>query len=164
MTITASQKKQLMKVKGMKALKREYERRKRMGGKGHMKGHGFWDDVKKALGDVNAWLKKNKVISTAGKVASAILPVTPFASATPFVMAGTKASQALGYGHMKGHGKPTLTRDGRYAKTVKPTHPHVVVNKISARSAGIKGGQKGQRQIRQGVFNTVSSEFGKIKF
>lgn len=152
MTITEAQKKQLMKVKGMKALKKEFEKQTK--GSGHMKGHGFWDSIKKAVGDVNRWLKKTKAISKVGKVASEILPFTPAAGFASTVKKASKFAESKGYGR----GKKTLTRDGRYAKTSVPSHPNVV---RSVRTAGLTGGQ---RQIRQGVFNTVSSEFGKIKF
>jgi hypothetical protein len=144
MAISSAQKKQLLKVKGMKQLKREYERQMKGAGMSHMKGQGFWDSIKKAVGDVNSWLKRTRAISTAGKIAGAILPFTPAAGLTSGVKKATRFAES------KGYGKKTLTRDGRIVKNVMPTHPNIV--------------RGGSRQIRQGVFNTVSSEFGKIKF
>lgn len=161
MAITPAQKKALLKIKGMKALKAEFDKQmKKVGGNGRMKGRGsdFWKKLGDNIVDIDEFLKKTKLISKAGTLATAILPFTPAGpGAAALTGAVTAGANALGYGYgkkLKASLKPmpVLTTDGRFSKTSLPTRPAVVVGRGQGRS------------IRQGVFNTVSSEFGKMKF
>lgn len=162
MAITVSQKKELLKIKGMSKLKREFEKQIKGSGK-KTKGTSFWDKVKTTIGDVNSFLKKTKAISTTGKLATAILPFTPYSAGTPIAGAITAGASALGYGKktMKPKGKLMIGLDGKFTRPVMPTKVPLVVGR---RALGTGSGHRGRGKVKQGTFGTISSDFGKVKF
>ncbi len=172
-------KEKLMKLKGVKNLQKEYNRQMKMSGSGmKMKGGDFWSDlfnsIKKKAIDVNDWLKKNKVISTTGTIASAILPFTPFAELEPEVIAGTAAAKTAGYGKMK----KTIKGGGLTAKPLtagttakkpakvysgKETNQPILSQNGQFQNAIMVGGAKSMMKggedmsLLPTVYNTVSS-------
>jgi hypothetical protein len=104
--LTEEQKKMIMNMKGFKAFKSKYEKElKKMKG-GKQKGGDFWSDmwngIKKTAGDVNTFLKKTKALSTAGEIATFVMPLIPGAAVfEPEVIAATTAAKTLGYGKKK---------------------------------------------------------------
>lgn len=156
MVITEEQKKKLRAIKGFKELEAEYARQMKAKGRGGnvrtLKGSGFWEDFIKNAGNVNDFLRKTKVISKTGALATAILPFTPLAEFVPVSAAGTALAGSLGYGY-----KNTGYRKGRKPKTLvsMPTVPTKPVL-----GAGMK--QKGKGKTT--TFNSVSSTGDKVKF
>lgn len=159
--ITPSQKKELLKIKGMKELKKEFDRQ--IKGSGKKKGPSFWSKLSKTVGDVNKFLKDTKIISKTGKVASAVLPFTPLAEFTPVPLAVSAGAEALGYGKktMKPKGKLMIGLDGKFTRPSMPTKVPLVVGR---RALGTGSGHIGRGKVKQGTFGTISSDFGKVKF
>ncbi len=139
--LTDTQKKQLLRKPGFKALMRKYQKGKRAEpgrrqGRG-MKGAGMgdkefwnkvWTGIKRTSGDVNTFLKKHKVISKGGKVVAALSPLATALGfpeiAVPLAAGATavsKAAESVGYGRRKKgvvRRAPTMKGLGR---GIKPT-------------------------------------------
>lgn len=84
------------------------------GGAMRMKGMGWW-------GDFVGWLKKNKVISIASKIGSAIAGATGFIPLATALGAISTGSSALGYGrHTGGNRRYGMGRHtgGQYAQSI----------------------------------------------
>lgn len=162
-----SSEQQKLILKALPELKKAYE--KVQAGGGRMKGMGFWDWLGQAAGDVNNWLKENKILSKIAKpVLEYILPVaagvlgTPLSGAAVGVagLAATEGLKALGYGRRrKGMGPSVLT-----------------INPVGQRLKGrgmmlSRNGSFQKNPIGGGhmmgcgntAFGSVSSEYGKIK-
>ena len=144
--ISEAQKREFMKVPGFKQFKAQYEKQAGKGKKRKgMKGGSFWDDIGnwfvQAGKDVNNWLKDTKILSTTADVAGNVVGFLPGFSqfGEPLKEAGRIAGK-LGYGKMRG--------GAVYTKGQIPIHKMTGV--------GMRGGNLG-------VYNVVSSSYGKIK-
>ena len=152
MSFTPAEKKKLMAIPGMRELKEEFEKKTKGAGGNikSLKGSGWWDAVKKNVGDINDFLKKYKVISRAGKVAAGILAFTPLAEASPFVAGASMITDGLGYG--KRTGKKSI-KGGKKLVRPPPMRPTLGMG-----TKPVKG--KGSST----AFNTVSTSGDKVKF
>ena len=110
---TPAQKKQLMELPGFVEIKEQHKQvgGMKMHGKGMKKMHGgsfwsdLWDGIKSTAKDVDAWLRRTKALSTAGKVIGAITAVIPgLQEVAPVALAAAKAGEAMGFGKMKHKG------------------------------------------------------------
>lgn len=116
--LSEEQKQMIMNLKGFKAFKSQYDKQMKMKG-GKQKGGDFWSDLFKGIvktaGNVNKFLKDTKVLSTAGDVASFVLPLIPGVNAAvlPGVIGATAAAKKLGYGKkVRGMGKKSTVYSG----------------------------------------------------
>jgi hypothetical protein len=80
------------------------------GMKMRMTGSGWW-------GDFVGWLKKNKVISIASKIGSAVANATGFVPLGVALGGVATASSALGYGRAK-ISRPRMMMGGQYAQSI----------------------------------------------
>lgn len=103
MPIPEDVKKQLKGIKGMAELEAEYKKRMKGAGRGkRMKGGSFWDDMWKAIqataGDVNNFIKDNKIISKGSEIAKYVLPAVGLAGAVPLAAKVGEIAKSKGYG------------------------------------------------------------------
>jgi len=148
--LTDTQKKQLLRKPGFKALMRKYQKGKGRGMKGAGMGdkefwNKVWTGIKRTSGDVNTFLKKHKVISKGGKVVAALSPLATALGfpeiAVPLAAGATavsKAAETVGY--------------GRRARVKKG---------VVRRAPTMKGLGRG---IKPTAFGAVSSGRAKLKF
>jgi hypothetical protein len=103
--LTEEQKQMIMNMKGFKNFKSKYDKQVKMKGMGAQVGGDFWSDlwngIKKTAGTVNNFLKKTKVLSTAGDIAQFVLPLIGAEAAEPGVALATATAKKLGYGKKK---------------------------------------------------------------
>lgn len=162
-----SSEQQKLILKALPELKKAYE--KVQAGSGRMKGRGFWDWLSTAAGDVNNWLKENKVLSKIAKpVLEYILPVaagvlgTPLSGAAVGVagLAATEGLKALGYGKRK-------TMGGMAMLTISPIGQRLRGRGMTmSRNGSFQKNPIGGKYMMgcgNTAFGAVSSEFGKIK-
>jgi len=140
--LTPKEKRMLMSIPGFAKLKKQFDKMVRGSGLKIIKGSGFWDKVSKAIGSVHKFVKDKKVISRVAALGAVVLPFTPYAAAAPPAAAIAGYADSIGYGRkMK---KKSIHRP---LKMVGGSKANNRVNKI-----------------RPGVFNTISSDFSKMKF
>lgn len=158
-------------LKALPELKKAYEKIQAGSGRHRMRGRGFWEWLSGAAGDVNNWLKENKVLSKiASPVLEYILPVaagvfgTPVSAGVASVagMAAAEGLKSLGYGSKKmrgGDSRLVINPVGQRLMGKGLVYAYNGVPTMTGRGCGcgrMTGGAGTQ-------FYSVSSEYGKIK-
>jgi len=170
--LSEEQKKMIMNMKGFKAFKSKYEKQMKMKG-GKQRGGDFWSDmwkgITKTAGDVNSFLKRTKVLSTAGDIAKMVIPMVPaLAGLEPEVAGATELAKTFGYGKKKvrGMGKKTVYSGPLEATNVAlsqaETFKPKVTNKMTIGTNGQfqpvivgMGTSKGNQDLNFGISPTV---------